>query len=422
MALTYTAGPPAAQPFSSRDRLITEIAGLGPDPLLHLGCVLVFDGGPPAPELLADHVRTRLPALRELTLRPDPGQRRWVPVDRPDIDAHVHTLTVSGDLLRDPSLAVDAVLDQPLDHSRPLWGLWIVASATGDGFALAYRAHHAFQDGRAAAETVDRLFGPAGTGADGRGTGALTARGGAAASLSAALLRDLLPTARPRAVDWPPARHPAAGTRHAAVGSYELRRLHGLIRGTGAGISHIALAALTGALRAWHPDTWRDAASPLPATFALSVRTADDPYRLLGNRGAVAVLPLPCHDPSPAARLETLRAEASPARLADLAGRHTALFDRMPYWCARKGLRRTIDARRVPLALADVRFRADLSWQGRRPEAVHLLPPSVPGQPLFAAWTTHGGRLRITFVADTGVPGLDALPGHFDDALDRLTG
>ncbi|GAA2090215.1 wax ester/triacylglycerol synthase family O-acyltransferase [Kitasatospora saccharophila] len=425
-AALRSAAPPPARPLSSRDRLIMEIAGLGPDPRLHLGTLLTFPGRAPGPDRLAEHLRERLPALPELTLRPDARRRRWEPAPAFDVRDHVHALTVPGDLLADPATALDAVLDQPLDHTRPLWGLWIVGSATADGFALAYRAHHAFQDGRAVTETVDLLLGPPSGRTPGRapgrpaGTAAPAPRAPRGSALAAALREDLLPRQRHRPTDWPPARQPAAGARRAVLGTYDLGRLHALTRRTGAGTSHLTLAVLTGALRAWHPDTWRDAPAPLPATFALSVRAPDDPYRLLGNRGAVAVLPLPCQQPSPAARLESLRAEASAARLADLARRHSALFDRLPHWCARKGLKRTIDARRVPLALADVRLRADPTWQGTPARHVHLIPPSVPGQPLFAAWTTHRRQLRLTFLADTALPGLDALPGHFDRALTEL--
>ncbi|GAV39733.1 wax ester/triacylglycerol synthase domain-containing protein [Streptomyces acidiscabies] len=393
-------------PLSTRDRLILEIAAHGPDPRLHLGALLTFPGPPPTPEQLADHVRGRLP---ELTFKADPERRHWIPDSGYDPRAHIHTLTVPGDVLEDPAPALNAVLDLPLDPGRPLWGLWICTPATGDGFALAYRAHHAFQDGRAVAETVDRLFGPS---TAHRGTGTITG-----SAKSAALLKDLLPAPRRRPAPWPPAEHMTGAARRAALGTYDVRRLHTVVRATRAGLSHITLAALTGALRAWHPDTWHAASAPLGATFAVSVRAADDPHRLLGNRGAVAVLPLPCHEPSPAAQLAALRTEASPERLAELAGRHTVLFDHLPYWCARLGLSRTIDPRRVPLALADVRLRTELAWQGRRAHAAFLVPPSVPGQPLFVAWTVHRGHLRVTFLADTGVPGLDALPGHFDDAL-----
>jgi hypothetical protein len=418
---TDTRDVPVAQPVSVRDRLILAIADRSGPAALQLGALLVFRGRAPSRERIEQHLVDRLPAVPELGLRLDRQALRWVP-HPVEVSAHVRTLAVPADLTVSPAQGMNALLDTPLDPAAPLWDVWLL-TGTRDSFALCYRAHHAFQDGRAAAETLECLFGhPPQEVFSGRrrAAAAFAQTAPRAGSFSPSVLKDLLPAQQPPA-HWPPAGQVGGGTRRAVLATTDLALLHRVTRATGAGTTALTLAALSGTLRAWHP-AWASTTPPLNATFALSVRAADDPYRLLGNRGAVATVALPCHQPDPRDRLREVAAEVAHPRLAAVARRHRTLFDRMPYWCARLGLNRSIDARYVPLALADVRVRQALSFEGRPPRAVYPLPVSVPGQPLFIAWTTHRGRLHVTFLGDADVEGLDELPGLWDRAVEELAG
>ncbi|WP_326689421.1 MULTISPECIES: wax ester/triacylglycerol synthase domain-containing protein [unclassified Streptomyces] len=460
------------RPLSVRDRLILDLARRGPDSSLHLGGLLLFAGRPPRTDELAAQLAARVLAAPELTYRlveggsggrPDgsrPGRGRsvgrrpvWVPDAAFDVRRHIHRVTVPGSVPRDPDATLRAVLDQPLERDRPLWGVWLVEregsrgerdgrgerggpgqGGRGEGFALCYRAHHAFQDGRAAVETMERLFGPPPHQRTSP-LGAQLATAPARGDWGLTVLKDLLPPVRPTA-SWPAltaltgsaapgtdaGRTAGRGTGRVAVtGSCDLAPLHAVSRATRAGITQICLAAVTAALRAWHPDAWAgDPALSLRATFAISLRTADDPLRLLGNHGGVATVPLPCGEPSPMRQLALLQREVTHARLSAVGRRHRVLFDRLPYWCGRIGLSRGIDPRYVPLTLADVRARARLTWAGQPPVAFFPVPVSVPGQPLFVAWTTYGGQLHATFVGHSAVPGIEALPALWNAGLAAL--
>ena len=431
-----TASLTAPRPLSVRDRLILDIARRGPDSALHLGGVLLFAGTPPTMDELAAHLAARLLSAPELTYRLAGTARQpaWTPDPSFDVTRHIHRVTVPGSVPRAPDATLRAVLDQPLDRDGPLWGVWLVegegagagagagageGEGEGGGFALCYRAHHAFQDGRAAAETIERLFGPQ-THESCAPQAAQLVPAPVRKDWGLTLLKDLLPPVRP-AASWP-ALTAASGTgRTAVTGSCDLAPLHAISRTTRATVTQICLAAVTGALRAWHPETWAGARGrSLRATFAISLRTADDPLRLLGNHGGVATVPLPCGEPSPLRHLSLLQREVTHTRLSALGRRHRVLFDRLPYWCGRIGLNRGIDPRYVPLTLADVRTRARLTWAGQTPVALFPIPVSVPGQPLFVAWTTFGGRLHVTFVGDAAVPGLDRLPALWRAGLAAL--
>ncbi|MDJ1137328.1 wax ester/triacylglycerol synthase domain-containing protein [Streptomyces iconiensis] len=410
----------APRPLSVRDRLILDIARRGPDSSLHLGGLLLFDGPAPTTDELAAHLASRVLAAPELTYRLAADDRlpAWAPDPAFDVSRHIHRVTVPGSVPRMPDATLRAVLDQPLDRDRPLWGIWLV-QGEGDGFALCYRAHHAFQDGRAAAETLGCLFGPP---AQQRGApkAAQLVPAATRGDWGLTVLKDLLPPVRP-AARWPALSAATGAGRTGVTASCDLAPLHAISRTTRATVTQICLAAVTGALRAWHPETW--AAAPgrsLRATFAISLRTADDPLRLLGNHGGVATVPLPCGEPSPLRHLSLLQREVTQPRLAALGRRHRVLFDRLPYWCGRLGLNRGIDPRYVPLTLADVRTRSRLSWAGQAPVALFPVPVSVPGQPLFVAWTTFGGRLHVTFVGDAAVPGLEGLPALWRSGLAAL--
>ncbi|MER7411741.1 wax ester/triacylglycerol synthase domain-containing protein [Streptomyces cacaoi] len=477
------AAPDAPRPLSVRDRLILDIARRGPDSALHLGGLLLFPGPPPDREELVAHLASRVLAAPELTYRLGGSGRRpaWAPDPRFDVRRHVHRITCPGRPSAESpdattawaDAALRAVLDRPLDREHPLWGVWLIECDPADeasgggplpggggagagGFALCYRAHHGFQDGRAAAETIERLFGPLGYQRPAPPHATQLATGPARRDWGRTVLRDLLPPLRRvPGTRWPAIDAVEGRERLAVTGSYPLAPLYDVARATRTGLTQVCLSVMTGALRDWHPETWADgntgpsgpsgpgtvpppyADGPeaavatgsgsggsrervLRATFGISLRPHDDPLRLLGNRGGVATVPLPCGEPAPLRRLRLLARDAGHARLSSIGRRHRVLFERMPYWCGRLGLSRGIDPRHVPLTLADVRMRSRLSWAGRDAVAFFPVPVSVPGQPLFVVWSVYGERLHATFLADAAVPGATELPALWRSSLDTL--
>jgi diacylglycerol O-acyltransferase / wax synthase len=123
----------------------------------------------------------RVPGIREVkqailaNLDSVPGLRRrivWVPfglhhpvvIDDPefDIDLHVHRLAAPAP---GGAAELDEVIAQisshPLDHSRPLWELWMVEGLCQGRVAYVVKLHHAIADGQAVVNQLERLFGAA---------------------------------------------------------------------------------------------------------------------------------------------------------------------------------------------------------------------------------------------------------------------
>ncbi len=431
--------PPSPDPLpalSVQDRLTLGLARRGADSAMHLGLVMLLDGPIPTLGELRAHLDERLASAPELALRigGPPTRPRWVVDPAFGSARHVHELVLPPGVPAGPDQVMAAVLDLTLPADRPRWGLWLVRPADGadGGYALCYRAHHAFQDGMAAMGTVEALFGdppPAPRPAPGpthpatphAATAPDDAGPARPARLGVAALRELLPRRRPPA-GWSGLEHPPTGRRTAVTTSVELPRLYALGRATGASLGQLCLAAATATLRARHPQDW-PADRPCPALHAnlgISLRDPDDPRRLLGNRAGVLRIALPCGEPSPTARLAALRREVTPELVATVGRLHRTLLHRTPYWCARLGLRRSLDPRHTALSLADVRLRRPLALGADRVHSVYPLPVSVPGQPLFIAWTADRRRLYVTFLADEALADGPDLATLWHRAVDDL--
>ena len=413
---------PFRQPLSVIDRLVFEMVRRSTDTALHLGLVMMFDGPPPSREQLVEQLAARLPYTPELTFRMGGDPRRPVWENDPDFELgnHLHQLTLAtaaeGD---DPDRVLTALHGEPISRTHPLWGIWWVRGERG--YAIGYKAHHAFQDGLAAVETCERLFGPEPREASPPPPAARPSLLEKLNTLRQMVVKDLLPSLR-RNVPWVGSAHPASGRRVALTAAVELSRLHALGRATGASVNQVCVAAVAGVVRAWHPEHWAGRDGGLRAMMAINVRDPQVPYRLLGNYAGVASLFLPCAEAAPLARLASARVEASYARLAGVGRRHRMLFQKVPYWAGVLGTNQIVDPRYNSLALADVRLRRPLRFAGTAARSTHLLPVAVPNQLLFTAWTTHQGRLYVTFLVDTGVGGHERLPQAWLTALAELEG
>jgi diacylglycerol O-acyltransferase / wax synthase len=404
--------------LSVQDRLVLKLARRSTDCAMHLGLVMLLAGRAPNLDQLTAHLHSRLGTTPELTCRVSgpPRHPRWEPDPSFDIRHHVHKHVLSQGEANNADHVLNAMLDQPLAADQPRWGVWLIHGT--NGYALCYKAHHAFQDGTATSMTIDQLFGPP-TSPVADHHHVRQAHELRPVAWNAAVLKDLLPPLR-RTARWSALDTPLTGQRTAGTASIELSRLHTIGRASGASVNQVCLAAVTATVRAWHPQDWISPGRELRATLATNVRAPHEPHRLLGNKVGIASVPLPCGEHSPLRHIDVMKEKASFARLADLSRRQRVLFQKLPYWCGNLALNRSIDPRYTPLTLADVRIRRPLEFGGTPVHAVYLLPVFVPGRPLYIAWTTHRKQLSTTFLTDVAVPDRQRLPRLWHEAIDAL--
>ena len=129
--------------------------------------------------LVGRHTGERVPGFAEMkqaiaaSLDAIPGFRRrivWVPfglhhpvaIEDPefDINLHVHRLAapVPGGS-RELDEVIARISSHPLDHSRPLWELWMIEGLAGGRIAYVAKVHHAIADGQAAVNQLERVLG-----------------------------------------------------------------------------------------------------------------------------------------------------------------------------------------------------------------------------------------------------------------------
>ena len=131
---------------------------------MHVGSVMIFEGSPPTPGELIQHVQRRLhlvPRYRQKLAFVPFGQGRPVWADDPHFNPHYHIrhtgLPRPGD---DDALKrlAGRLMAQRLDRSKPLWEIWLVERLSGDRFALIAKTHHALVDGVSGMDITTVLF------------------------------------------------------------------------------------------------------------------------------------------------------------------------------------------------------------------------------------------------------------------------
>lgn len=157
--------------LSALDRLMLWASRRWPQ---DIGALAILDGGP----LLDEDDRLRIgavrqavegrlhlvPRFRQLIRRPRRGLGGPLWVDAPtfDVTQHVRVIQVESPA-GDAGLlaAIERVLRQPLDPSRPLWEIWLFPGLPDRRIGMFVRTHHAIADGMAAMATVASLLDPA---------------------------------------------------------------------------------------------------------------------------------------------------------------------------------------------------------------------------------------------------------------------
>jgi diacylglycerol O-acyltransferase len=323
-----------------------------PTNLMMITAVLWFDECPDWERLravLRERLVWRFPRFRQRLVEPERplvASRRapyWEDDPAFELEAHLRRATVPPPGDRD---ALEALVSQwmstPLDRSRPLWQIHLVADF-GQGAALLVRIHHALADGISLARVLLSLMdestgehftpGPM-PGEEARAPGwrelvrgARSAAAGARAALArgAALLsgrrqvRDLmcqgarwaealkrvaLLSPQPRTV----LRGELGTVKRAAwsepIALADVKAIGSALEST---INDVLLAAVTGALRRYL-EQWGWAVENLRAFIPVNLRPLDAPIpRELGNRFGLVFLDLPVGEADPRQRLRTLK-------------------------------------------------------------------------------------------------------------------
>ncbi|GHF59346.1 condensation protein [Streptomyces mashuensis] len=310
--------------------------------------------------------------------------------------------------------ALDAVANEPLPGV--MWGVWLVHGHAPGEFAVVLRGHHAHFDGLLIAQLCELVVGARPAAVRPAPTAPPRPRPGAVVRDVAAVLRGLRDTARPVA---------AAGTTEgrvrqvcAATGLEGMRRVAAVHGGT---VNDVHLAALAGALAAWETGPrWHGDPRPVRAKVPLGLRRPGTAERL-GTRISAGWLTLPCDTADPVERLRRVAADSGRlrARLTDpgTGALMRALSPRMR--------RLVLDAdnhpRRTSLVATHVPGPArPLSVAGRDVTGIVPLMFLASGQRLSVCLATYAGTAYFSVTADTGVTGLDRLPGCWLAEIGRL--
>ena len=311
---------------------------------MHVGWAALFDPPDDRPrpsfEDLLAHIGGRMaraPRYRQRLAEVPLGAADPVWVDDTGFRIERH---VRRSQREDLSSLIDDVMSRRLRRDRPLWELWIADNLADGRLGIVGKAHHCMVDGLAAVELATLLLdphpepaapprdgwrpepppGPLGLLAGGIADRAQAALGLATVPLQIARNpRDVLraPTLATEAgralLD---SVRPAAGSRftgrgsplrHLATASRPLDDLRSTARATGTSVNDVLLAAAAGGVRAFELECGGSPES-LKTMVPVSVRSSNGDGEL-GNAIAFMFIDLPCDEPHPRRRLETVAAE-----------------------------------------------------------------------------------------------------------------
>ena len=315
-----------------------------PSAHMHVGWAALFDppedGPRPSFDDLLAHIAGRMaraPRYRQRLAEVPLGAADPVWVDDTSFRIERH---VRHSQREDLSSLIDDVMSRRLRRDRPLWELWIADGLADGRLGIVGKAHHCMVDGLAAVELATLLLdpepepaaqppdawrpepppGPLGLLAGGVADRAQAALGLATLPLQLARHpRDVLraPTLAAEAGRaLADSVRPASGSRftgrgsplrHLATASRPLDDLRAAARATGTSVNDVLLAAAAGGVRAFELE--RDGSpQPLKTMVPVSVRSSNGDGEL-GNAIAFMFIDLPCDEPAPLRRLESVAAE-----------------------------------------------------------------------------------------------------------------
>lgn len=443
---------------------------------MHVGAVSIFQrpGRGFDYDGLVDLVEQRIglvPRYRQKVRRVPGNLARPVWVDDPDFDVAYH---VRRSALPKPGSdgqlteLVARLMSRPLDHTRPLWEMYLVEGLTGGRSAVLTKTHQAMIDGISAIDIgqvildvsadprvmpedlwvpgteptdVQLLWGAVGEAVARPGVvvdGVLAAAGDAVATVgklagAAGQLLTMAMTAR-RPPQGTPLNVVISAQRRFSIARTHLDDYRSIRAAHGCSVNDVVLTVVAGALRTWllsrgEPVT---ASASVRAMVPLSVRgDAGVPSSVtpgsLGNRVSSFLVDLPVGEPSPVVRLhhvthamrehttavQSVGAEAlvrlsgfAPPTLHALGARAASGFSKRIF----NLVVTNVPGPQFPLYAAGARM-------------LEMFPvvPLAKGQALSIGLTSYDGGVYYGFNGDRdALHDVDVLAGLVDEALDEL--
>jgi diacylglycerol O-acyltransferase len=442
--------------LSALDRLMLWASRTWPQ---DIGALAILDGGPLVDEAgefridtVRDAVQRRLhlvPRFRQLIHEPRRGLGGPLWVDAPTVDLghHVRELRLQAPAGEVEMLAaVERLLRQRLDPSRPLWEMWFMTGLFGQRIGLFMRIHHAIADGMAAMTTVAAFLDPAPGAASAATPPWSPAPRPAARALLAdnvvrrarALVAALSVLIRPRTsmrqvrAAWPAIREvlaekPATETsidrmvgadRRIALIRTRLDAVKAMGRAHDATVNDVLLAVTAGGLR----TLLQSRGEPVENTTVRIYVPVSLRRRLRGpqhgNLIAQMAVPIRLGEPDAGRRLRQIAAETTRRKARVRTSLDALLHGRI----LRRLMLFAVMRQRVNVASASIPGpKVPLFLGGARILEVFPLMPLVANEPLAVGALSYAGALTIGIAADRDAcPDLDVFAAAVRDELHAL--
>lgn len=441
---------------------------------MHIGGVLLFEGGPPRFEDVLDHIRGRLhlvPRYRQKLAFPPAGSGRPLWVDDPsfNLEYHVRHAALPAPGSEAQLLEMAARIDsQPLDRTKPLWEFWLVEGiepapgSTSERFAMISKNHHALVDGVAGIDLATVLldFSPAPQRPDAAGlqpwqprpepsTAQLllaSARDGAGAlaemalqaisavgtpARSVAVLRDAAEGVGE--IAWEllnpapatPLNVPIGPHRRFRVVRQQLADYKTVKNSFGGTVNDVVLSVVAGALGRWLRSRGISTDGlEMRALVPVSVRARDE-RGTLGNRLTVMRGPLPVYIQDPVARLAVVtRAMEDLKRSKQAVGASTlvAVNDIAPPAVLAQASRLQFSTRLFNLLVTNIPGpQVPLFILGHQLQDLFPLAFLPQGHALAIAIMSYNGRVEYGLLADfDALPDIDVIAAGVEESLAEL--
>jgi WS/DGAT/MGAT family acyltransferase len=131
---------------------------------LHIGGIAIFDGPPPAADVLAARYLARIEAMpryrqKMRSFRFSVSRPVWVDDPKFDVTYHLRRTAIPAPGGEDELLRlVGRLMSNRLDDSRPLWEAWVIEGLADDRWALLSKVHHSMVDGVAGMDLFTGLL------------------------------------------------------------------------------------------------------------------------------------------------------------------------------------------------------------------------------------------------------------------------